>query len=94
MEDCLATVEPTVVITATPEVVAPVAAPVAVPVVAPVVSPVTVNVPPAQIIYVPAYHTTTTVTATRAQVRKATPHKRVGCPVTPLQQACPVTREK
>jgi len=79
MEDCLATVEPTVVITATPEVVAPVAAPVV---------PVVVTVPAPQIVYIPQPHEEITVTATREQVRNATPKKRVvrtthNCIVTP-----------
>lgn len=81
MEDCMAIAAPRVVVQAAP--------------VAPVLPPVVVTVQsPPQIVYIPQPHTTITVTAPKTVAKRKPVVKHV-CPVTPLQQACPVApREK
>ena len=81
LADCMNVPVP-VVRTVVPVVSAPVPAPVTVQ--------ITNNIPPAPAPII--LHEEMTVTAPRPQAKKRATHKP--CPVTPLQNECPVTREK
>jgi hypothetical protein len=89
-KDAHVTLEDCMNVPVRPIVVTPTSAPLATP-----APSITVNVPQSQpqVVYITIPHETVTVTATRAQVKAATPRKRAihrPCPVTEIQNQCAI----